>query len=200
MYEKYKQREEVFQVKESGTDTSPCRLAMLTQHWVKHVPDVPKLLRGKVETDDAPAKSVVHTAGTMRMLEPEGPKHHPREAFLAETDPEHMSVRNSVQTPTIAARTSRESPLATALSRSVAVVSQLAQHVKTGQRTHRMTRASAECHDLLGDPGYRIKRSNVYHEAVIGASVDQTLQVQQLSKSERSEAVTLMQQAGVISR
>lgn len=199
LYDQYQQRELTLQ----GTaepDASPSRLAALTQQCVKQIslPAPQGIAATAGRANVSAAVTSVQVPGRSQL--PTSVDVHERDLDLFPTPTVTNMGPGGPPGPSASKISSRGSLLGTALSRSVAVVGQLAQHVKGGRGTQRP-------HSCVSRPGERpvitaddVTSSDSFHQAVIGASIHQTLKIQGLSKSERIATIELMQQAGVISR
>lgn len=196
LYDQYKQREQTIQDK-GGLDVLPDRFATLTQQWVQQNTYLAKALGSGIRQDGIALSSPAIPSTALR--QPAAASHiTPQEpADMGELDVTLHRLQRGPSTST--ALSSRGSPLAAALSRSVGVVTQLAQHVKSG--THRPSSGAPFPGDRKASAlTQSLKRSDVFQQAIIGASIHASLNGQGLSHDQRAATVELMQQAGVISR
>eukprot|EP00892_Ulva_mutabilis_P002760 jgi/Ulvmu1/12485/UM009_0138.1 len=196
LYDQYQQREQTMQRKDCP-DMSPERLAALTQRCVEQTACLP-----------VPSSMALHDVPVS------GSQPFPRPV---PQDPVCMSSSAPIQAQDMKVKqflprifrqgtpasnvTSLGSPTAAALSRSVGVASQLAQHVKWGGSAQkRISGANGEADQMNSVLKEEMRNSDMLQQAVIGASIHRTLTGQGLSDEERAATIVLMQQAGVISR
>lgn len=199
LYDQYQQRELTLQGN-AEPDVSPGRLAALTQQCVKQITSLPApqeitAAAGRVNVIAAgisvQAPGISQLATSIDLPE--------RDLFLPPTVTD--TTLSGPAGPSASKVSSCGSLLGTALSRSVAVVGQLAQHVKGGRGTQRpRSSISRQEERPVITVAHKTNSGDSFQQAVIGAAIHQTLKIQGLSKSEQIATIELMQQAGVISR